>query len=862
LRPSGLVSFRGRPADSRKMTGKRKIMTAGQEDPVRFVRKVYFRVKRWWRTCRFYLTDPHYRTLARSGLFDRRYYMDSDPGLDPRYIDPLIHYLEAGWREGRKPNPLFDSAYYREMNPAAADGDPLLHYIEKGWREVADPTPLFFTAWYAGEYPESVRRGFTPLCHYLRRGWRQGNRPNPYTDFSGYLAARPEPAAQGINPLAHFLDGGYRLDRGPLPFFDEAYYLEDNPAAAGLAMTPLAHYLQYGVREGRRPNRFFDPQYYLACHPEAGPSGLTAFLHFNGVGRRLGYRPNPLFDPEYYARTCPHSADTHLHPLLHYQEEGITRRCHPCAEVAKLAEKPVISVITPVYNTDEHLLRRCIHSVLYQAYPHWELCLADDGSDRPHVREILEEYAARDPRIKVRRLEQNRGIAGASNAAAELAGGDYLGFLDHDDELSLDALYEVVRAINDHGAEVIYSDEDLINLESRHLDSFFKPDYNPELLLTHNYITHFLVARRGLFTAAGGFAGEYEGAQDYDLVLKLTELTGSIVHIPKPLYHWRASDTSTSVDPARKTYADAAGRRALDAALARRGIKARVEPGEWKFFYRVRRELAVKPPVTLIVMMPGNGENPAQWLERMTPRLGYEPLDVRLVTVGAPDPEEKAPPGVVIQTVLGEMSPAAVLNRMASESKASHLLFAAPDFVPRDSDWVSVLLEYSMDRTMGAVTGRIENDGMPALGFGTGGGMTWDRFRPFFLYASRDSNNAYCGQDVLAVPIDLCMVRRDLFERAGGFDEGLFPRFFFDIDFCLRLHEMGLRNVYTPLCRGERLPMDRDAPMAAGGEQEFIGFKSKWRDLLRRGDPYYNPGRVLAESGMSREQWLEWYAGG
>ncbi len=829
------------------MTGNRKTISARPEDPGRFVRKVYFRVKRWWRTCRFYLTDPHYRTLARSGLFDGRYYADRDPGLDPRSIDPLIHYLEAGWREGRKPNPLFDSAYYREANPAGVDGDPLLHYIEKGWRAGADPTPLFFSAWYAGEYPESVRRGRTPLRHYLRSGWREGKKPNPYTDFSGYLAAHPDLKKRGINPLAHFLDGGYRTDPGPLPFFDEAWYLEDNPAAAGLAMTPLAHYLQYGVREGRRPNRFFDPQYYLACHPEAGPSELTAFLHFNGIGRRLGHRPNPLFDPEYYARACPVHAETHAHPLLHYQEEGVARRCYPCAEVAELAEKPLISVITPVYN--------------YQAYPHWELCLADDGSDRPHVRAILEEYAARDPRIRVRFLEHNMGIAGASNAAVELAAGDYLGFLDHDDELSLDALYEVARAINDQGAEVVYTDEDLINLESRRLDSFFKPDYNPELLLTHNYITHFLVAGRDLFTAAGGFVGEYEGAQDYDLALKLTELTGSIVHIPKPLYHWRASDTSTSINHSRKTYADAAGRRALEAALGRRGIKARVEPGEWKFFYRVRRVLTGKPAVTLIVMMPGNGGSPARWLERMVPRLGCEVLDVRLVTVGPPERQGKAPPGVVIQTVPGEMSPAAVLNRVGLESGASHLLFAAPDFVPRDSDWISVLLEISADRAMGAVTGRIENVGMPAHGFGTGGAMTWDRFRSFFLYASRDSNNAYCGQDVLAVPIDLCMVRRELFERAGGFDEVLFPRFFFDIDFCLRLHEMGLRNVYTPLCRGERLPIDRDAP-TGGGEQEFIGFKSKWRDLLRRGDPYYNPGRVLAESGMSREQWLEWYAGG
>jgi O-antigen biosynthesis protein len=824
------------------------------------VRKIYFQVKRWLRSCRFYFADSHYRALVHSGLFDTRYYLANDPGLDPRYVDPRIHYLEAGWREGRKPNPLFDSAYYREINPAAPAGDPLLHYIEKGWREGADPPPLFFSVWYAAEYPESVRRGSTPLGHYLRIGWRLGNRPNPHTDFSGYLAAHPELAAQDINPLTHFLDGGYRTDPGPLPFFDEVWYLEDNPSAAGMAITPLLHYLRYGVREGRFPNRFFDPQYYLACHPEAGPSGLTAFLHFNGVGYRLDNRPWPLFDPGYYARTYPEYAETHAHPLLHYQEQGTGRQYYPCAEVAELAEKPLISVITPVYNTDALLLRRCIHSVLYQAYPHWELCLVDDGSDRPHVRQILEEYAARDPRIRVRFLKHNRGIAEASNAAAAMAGGDYLGFLDHDDELTLDALYEAARVVNDQGAEVIYTDEDLVNLESRRLDNFFKPDYNPELLLTHNYITHFLVARRELFLQTGGFSPEFEGAQDYDLALKLTELTGSIVHIPRPLYHWRASDTSTSVNHARKAYADGSGRRAVEAALCRRGIAARVEPGEWKFFYRVRRMLPERPLVTLVVRLSGDGEGPEEWLDRMAPHLCYEPLAISLATKGTPGRGVERP-GVRIHAAADDDSPAAIYNRIARQSTGRHLLFVDPEFVPRDEAWISALLEFSEDRATGAVTGRIESDWKPGEPSGAGEAMTWDRFRSFFLYASRDANNVFCEQNVLAVPIGLCMVKRELYDRAGGFDEVRFPRFFFDIDFCLRLREMGLRNVYTPVCSGERLKTNRDMVGNGAGEKEFNDFRTKWRDLLRRGDPYYNPGRVLAERGLSRGQWLDWYAG-
>jgi glycosyltransferase involved in cell wall biosynthesis len=825
------------------------------------LRKLYFRAKRWYRTCRSYLTDPHYRTLARSGLFDDRYYLANDPGLDPRYIDPLIHYLEAGWREGRKPNPLFDSSWYRELQPQCAESDPLRHYIEQGWRAGADPTPLFFTTWYAGQYPQSTRRGGTPLRHYLRIGWQQGFRPNPFTDLGPYLEAHPELRGGG-HPLAHYVEQGFRDQAGPLPFFDADYYLEDNPAAAGLAMSPLAHYLQYGVREGRAPNRFFAAPYYLDHHPEAGPSGLTAFLHFTSIGQAQNFRPNPLFDPAWYGRAYPDFATTHGSGLLHYQEKGIFSGNFPCAEVADLPAKPVISVVTPVYNTDEALLRRCIHSVLFQAYPRWELCLADDGSDRPHVRQLLEEYAARDPRIKVRFLERNQGIASASNGAAALAGGDYLAFLDHDDELTPDALYEVARAVNDHAADLLYSDEDLINLESRHLDSFFKPDYNPELLLTHNYITHLLVASRELYSHSGGFSSEYEGAQDFDLVLKLTEKAQRIVHIPKVLYHWRASATSTSVNHSQKTYADASGRKALEAALARRGITATVEQGQWRFYYRVRRVLAETESVSLLVRL-AEGESAARWYERIADFLGHEVLDIHCIAAGdAPE----SPGGDCRHQVhchggrdLG--GPAAQYNGIARQCGGRYLLFVAPGFVPDGSDWLRFLLEMAQDQAAGAVTGMLESPENQRNRPEIAENMSWRQYRHFFLEGSRDLNNIYCEQNVLAVPIDLCLVRKDLFDLAGGFAQELFPQVMYDLDLSLKLRQHGYANVYTPCCRG-RLAQDSGATISdEAAAKEMAAFRVKWSMVLKNGDPYYNPGKILAARKISREQWLQWYAG-
>lgn len=819
------------------------------------LRGLYFQAKRWYRTGRAWLTDRHYRAIARSGLFDRRFYLATDPALDPRYLDPLIHYLEAGWQEGRKPNPLFDSGYYRELLPECAGSDPLLHYIEQGWRAGADPTPLFFTAWYAGQYPQATRRGNSPLRHYLHTGWQRGCRPNPFLDLGPYLAAHPELRALGVNPLAYYVEQDFRDPAGPLPLFDPDYYLEDNPAASSMAMSPLAHYLQFGLREGRAPSRFFDAAYYLAQHPEAGPSPLTAFLHFTAHGQAQGFRPNPLFDPDYYARAYPEFCQSHASPLLQYQHVGIGRGQYPCAEVADLPRKPVIAVVTPVYNTDPLLLRRCIHSVLYQAYPHWELCLADDGSDQPHVRTVLAEYAARDPRVKVVFLEQNQGIAAASNAAAALAGGEYMAFLDHDDELTADALFEVARAVNEQDPDLLYTDEDLVNLESRHLDSFFKPDYNPELLLTHNYITHLLVTRRELFARVGGFSGDYEGAQDYDLTLKLSEQAGRIMHLPLMLYHWRASATSTSVNHSQKIYADEGGRKALDAALARRGIQATVEQGQWRFYYRVRREVAGNPSVSLIVLL-ADGESAAAWYARLAPNLSAAGLEIHCLPATTGENEvgsfhiHPPEPGV---------SPAARLNSVARLCAGEYLFFLAGGFEPDDNDWLRYLLEMAQEQATGAVTGLIApeaGEGRPELG----AAMSWRQYRRFFLQGARDLNNIYCEQNVVAVPLELCLLRREVFLRAGGFDDQRFPRVFHDLDLSLRLRQLGYRNAYTPCGRGRLAgagePVDDEA-----ASRELALFRQQWREVLRQGDPYYNPGRFCAENRISRREWLAWYAG-
>lgn len=834
------------------------------------LQKIFLRAKRWYKKCRVYLNKSkrhHYRVLAHSGLFDVRYYKDNDPALESHFVDPLIHYLETGWQEGRSPNSLFDSGYYREMVPGCADTDPLLHYIEQGWREGLDPNPLFFTTWYAKEYPESVQQGKTPLGHYLNTDWREGTNPNPFFDTSFYLQHHKGKIPEGMNPLAHYFRFGFDEQFHPIPFFDIAYYLEDNPSVATQRIPLLYHYVRYGAGEGRSPNRFFEPIFYGEVNGIEGQKGWEVFADYVTRGCREHCRPNRLFDSLFYKEQYPGYSETHAHPLSHYQEIGILEGYYPCREVAELAGKPLISILTPVYNTDELLLRRCIHSVLYQAYPHWELCLVDDGSSASHVRKVLEEYGALDSRIKVRVAEANQGISLATNEAAALATGEYLGFLDHDDELTLNALYEVVRGINDHDPDVVYTDEDLINLESRHLDSFFKPDFNPELLLTHNYITHFLVTRRESFLQAGGLSSEYEGAQDFDLVLKLTEQTDNIVHIPLPLYHWRASDTSTSVNHAQKIYADSSGKKALEAAVKRRGINGAVEPGQWRFYYRVKRKIVGNPTVTIIVHMGENGSAPERWLARMERELLHKNIDLHMICpaiASESGSREISVSGVQarIWSRAANVSLASLFNHVADESEAEHLLFINHSLIPQKKEWLDALLEYSQEKTTGAVTGLVEHQGKQ---FSLDDEdlfsekKAWFHFRQFFLEASRTMNNVYCAQNVLGVPADLFMVKRALFSEVGGFREDVFPDSFFDVDLSLTLLHKGHTNIFTPYCR--MIGEDETIRPDISGDTEFKAFRQKWRDLLKRGDPYFNPGRMAAGKNISGEQWLAWYSG-
>jgi glycosyltransferase involved in cell wall biosynthesis len=829
------------------------------------------RLKRLLISLRYVLRNPHnvrhYRTLKKSGLFDADFYLHNDRNLDPLLIDPLIHYLEYGWHEQRNPNPLFEAAWYSQFYNLNADQEPLLHYIEQAGN---DPNPLFFTTYYAEQCGDNTVEGQDLLGHYLTQGWREGKNPNPLFDTAWYLARNPEIAELGQNPFFHYYHTGSREQRNPMPFFSMRYYCERNPLLLREWLFPVLHFLEHGEDEEQTPAPCFDPEFYRETYGLEGLTHVELFLHYAKEGRRKKYKPTALFDAEFYGAAYPESLKGCFHPLEHYQEQGVFAGNYPCQAVAGLAHKPVISILTPVYNTDEALLRRCILYVLYQAYPHWQLCLVDDGSSAEHIRPLLEEYAARDKRIKIHLLRENQGISLATNQAAELASGEYLAFLDHDDELTQDALYRIAEAINEFAPDALYSDEELIDWKGFRRSRFYKSDYNPELLLCHNYITHFFVTRRSLFHKAGGLSPDCTGAQDYDLVLKITEQTDKVHHIRRSLYRWRATETSTSINHDNKDYADAAGLKALRAAVQRRNLQAEVSSGQWKYYYALKRQVQETCQVSVLTLLEDNlvqvdFVQVEEWLEKLIKGTSYQEIDFHVLLrkmMPAPSLSEKMADRVNFHKIAENETETAAFNRIAAKASGEHLVFLRQGVLPQEENWIEILLGYSQTQDCGVVGGRVagsdgevDNLAVPDLT-----DQSCAAFRSLLIEGSVHLNGIHCPQNVLAPSFAFCMLKRRLFDKMKGFDIENFSNCLYDIDFCLRLRELGVEHVFTPLCNAvATMPNRKCTSSSEAWLAEKTIFHNKWRALLVH-NPYYNENRALLELGVSRREWLRWIA--
>ena len=521
------------------------------------------------------------------------------------------------------------------------------------------------------------------------------------------------------------------------------------------------------------------------------------------------------------------------------------------AEVQTLAYQPKISLVMPVYNTEETWLRKAIESVCNQIYPYWELCLCDDGSTADHVSQIIAEHSQQDKRIHVLTSPQNRGISAASNGALSLATGEFVGLLDHDDELSVDALFEVVGFINAHPeVGLVYTDEDKIDPQGQRFQPFFKPDWSPDMLLSFMYTCHFSVYRRELLLEVGGFDPAYDGSQDYDLALRVTEKTRVIGHVPKVLYHWRVVSGSVAENANNKLYAYEAGKRALAVALQRRKISGVVEDTfgkqEGLGFYRVRRLHENTPRVSIIIPTRDKVDLLARCLTSIEKYTTYQNYEIVIVDNDSVEPSSlqylRETPHQVIP-YRGAFHFSKLMNFAAQRAAGEVFLFLNNDVEILNYGWLAAMLEHARRPEVGAVGAKLlyPNNTIQHAGVVIG-------LCEFAGHSHRHVSgfdHGYWGSaDIIrnygAVTAACMMVRREVFFEAGGFDEA-FLYAYQDVDLCLRLGEKGFLIVYTPYAQLVHYESATRGGKMAFGENDISLARSRWRRYLVEGDPYYNP---------------------
>jgi len=713
-------------------------------------------------------------------------------------------------------------------------------------------------------------------CRYrLNREYRL-IRPSGLFDVDYYFSENSDLGPSFIDPVAHYLEYGQYEGRKPNPLFDMNWYWLHCPEIAETTGSPLAHYIEKGWREGINPSPMFETAYYLKSNPDVEKSGENPLLHYLRQGAWEGRNPNPLFDSAYYLEQNPEVRASGENPLVHYMNQGFREGRLPHAVKTTFQRNPKISIITPVYNVDEPYLRACIESVRNQVYENWELCLVDDAGSKPHVRAVLDEYQNLDERIKAKFLLENQGIAGATNEGAAMADGEYVGFLDHDDELTRDALLETVRAINEQEADITYSDECFIDSAGEFQDVHHKPDFSPDLLLCHNYITHFLVIKKKLFEQAGGLSSECDGAQDYDLVLRVTERSDRIAHIPRVLYRWRTLETSTSADPGSKSYADGAGKLALEKALARRHIDSKVYYGNLPFYYRVKRTIQEKPLVSIIIPFCDQPDYLRQCSEAIRNRTSYQNYEVIGISNNSRLDEtralmakiEKEDSRVRFLEYNHPFNFSAINNFAVHEARGEHIVLMNNDIEVLNTDWLEALLEHSQRPEVGAVGAKLyyPDDTIQHAGVIVGiGGFAGHSHRRVPRQAHGYLNRLFCVQNVSAVTGALLMVKKDLYHDVGGMDEENLAIALNDVDFCLKLRDKGYLNIFTPYCEARHYESIsrgyEDTPEKKERfEREVAFFKKKWAAVLAAGDPYYNPNLTLEREDFARNQYQTWYA--
>lgn len=532
--------------------------------------------------------------------------------------------------------------------------------------------------------------------------------------------------------------------------------------------------------------------------------------------------------------------------------------------------RPKISFVVPLYKTPEKYLRRLTESFQEQTYSNWELCFSDGSGAQSPLTELLKELTAKDNRIKYVSHEESLQISENTNSAIEIATGDFIAFADHDDELTPNALFECVKAINEKPQTlVIYTDEDKMSMDGhKFFQPHFKPDYNPDLLCTVNYICHLFVVSRKVIEKVGGLRSEFDGAQDYDFVLRCVEAVKDeeICHIPKILYHWRCHEDSTAENPESKLYAFEAGRRAVQAHYERTGIHAEVFKGEYLGLYRTKFIRDHDPLISIIIPNKDHIDDLKRCMESIEQKSTYKNYEYIIVENNSTDSAtfeyykklEAENPKVRMVYWDGVFNYSAINNYGASFAKGEYLLLLNNDTEIINPDCLEELMGYCMRKDVGAVGARLyyEDDTIQHAGVVIGfGGIAGHCFVQQKRGTTGYCHRIICAQDYSAVTAACMMVKKSAFDAVGGLSEELAVAFN-DIDFCMKLRKAEYLIVYNPYAElyhyeSKSRGLEDTPEKVARFNKEIATFEKKWPEILENGDPYYNPNLTLKSQDFS-----------
>lgn len=571
------------------------------------------------------------------------------------------------------------------------------------------------------------------------------------------------------------------------------------------------------------------------------------------------------------------------HKLLSKYREKKAIRIHgtgsfPSAAERKKEETTVFSkdvtfsILVPLYNTPERFLREMIESVTAQTYGKWELCLAD-GSDDAHafVGRICQEYRQKDSRIKYQKLAKNEGISGNTNECYKMATGNYIALFDHDDLLHPCVLFAYMQAICEKDADYIYCDEATFkgNSINHMITLHFKPDFAPDNLLANNYICHFSVFSRELLESGELFRSQFDGSQDHDMILRLTAKAKHIVHVPRILYYWRSHKGSVASSIDAKTYAIDAAKGAVADHLTKLGYR-NFEIESTRAFatiFRIKYELTSRPLVSIIIPNKDHVDDLSRCVESIINLSTYDNYEIVIVENNSETAEIRTyyeeisrHPRVQVVEYKGDFNYSKINNFGVQYAKGEYLLLLNNDTEVINPDWMEELLMYAMRKDVGVVGAKLYYPDKTIQHAGIVIGLGAHRTAGHTHYRIPEANVGYMGrlcyaQDVTAVTGACMMVSKALYEELGGLDES-FTVALNDVDFCLRVREKGLLNIFTPFAElyhyeSKSRGSDKKDERALRYQQESDRFRVKWADALAKGDPYYNPNFSLDHSDFT-----------